>query len=154
MRWDYRDAQLVRLFPASYACHLVEEWVGGFPEWVSLIAGSAVPRGAFIAINIVAFLVMVLAVRATIRREANGWMAIAIATVLFVNGIAHGVASVVTQTYSPGLITGVVLYLPLGQLALLRAWVQAPPGLFGRGVLTGLAVHALVVLVAYAMRTA
>ena len=144
MRWHYRDRLLVWLLPLAYACHILEEWFGGFPEWLAVIVGSALPRPAFVVINTAAMAAMILAARAATQRESRGWMAIAIATILLVNGLAHILASVVTGTYSPGLVTSVVLYLPLAQLALLRAWSQADGAMFGRGVAAGLALHAFV----------
>lgn len=148
MRWQYRDPALVWLFVPAYVAHLAEEYFGGFPEWFAWIAGKPLPRGAFLLINAVALLAMIAAVRSATRRDEHGWMAIAIATVLLVNGVAHAGASVFTGTYSPGLVTGVVFYLPLGHLALIRAWHQAPPGVFLQGVLAGLAAHAVVPLIA------
>ena len=153
MRWHYRDTLLVSLFPVAFAFHIIEEWVGGFPEWVALVAGGELPRTAFISINGTAMAVMLVGVRATIANEKNGWVGIAIATVLLVNGFAHIAGSLVTRSYSPGLFTGVVLYLPLAQLALIRAWLQSSRGLFARGLLVGLAAHALVLAVAYALVT-
>lgn len=150
VRWHYRDALLVWLFPVSFALHIVEEWVGGFPEWIALFLGSDLPRAAFLVINAVAWIAMALAARATIAREEHGWMGIAIATILLVNAIAHIAGSLVTRSYSPGLFTSIVLYLPLGQLALTRAWLQSRDGAFGKGVLAGIALHALVVVIAYA----
>jgi hypothetical protein len=149
VRWHYRDPLLVWLLPVSYALHVLEEWFGGFPEWTAIVVGSPLPRGAFVVINAVAFAAMILATRATTRRESNGWMGIAIATILLVNGIAHILGSLVTGTYSPGLLTGTILYLPLAQLTLLRAWAQTEGAMFGKGVMTGIALHALVVVVAY-----
>ena len=151
MRWQYRDPALVWLFLPAYVAHLAEEYFGGFPEWLALTIGRPVPRADFLAINAVALVVFIIAIRAATRRESLGWLAIAIATILLVNGIAHMLGSIVTGTYSPGLITGVVLYLPLSQLALIRAWDQAPPTFFRRGVLAGLAAHAVVVAVAAAV---
>ena len=151
VRWHYRDAPLVWLFPLSFALHIGEEWFGGFPEWTARVAGSELPRAAFLGINAMAMLAMLIAVRATVAAEKNGWMGIAIATILVVNGVAHVLGSLITGSYSPGLITGVVLYLPLAQLALMRAWVQAPREMFTRGVMAGLVAHALVVVVAYAV---
>lgn len=150
MRWHYRDAQLVWLFPVCFSLHLMEEWFGGFPEWMARVVGSELPRAAFIGINAFAMLALLMAVRATVATERNGWMGVAIATILFVNGIAHVLGSLVTRSYSPGLLTGIVLYLPIGQLTLIRAWLQSPRAMFARGVVTGLVVHALVVVVAYA----
>ena len=151
MRWHYRDPLLIWLLPAAYACHLLEEWIGGFPEWMARIIGSPLPRGSFLLINAVAFVLMVVAARAATRREANGWMGIAIATILLINGIAHLLGSVVTGVYSPGLLTGVILYLPLASLVLLRAWSQAERDIRIRGVVAGIALHVLVVVIAYAL---
>lgn len=152
MRWHYRDPLLVWLLPLSYSLHVLEEWFGGFPEWMALVIGSPLPRTAFVVINAIAFTVMVLATGATTRREANGWMGIAIATILFVNGIAHILGTLLIGSYSPGLFTSVVLYLPISQLALFRAWFQAERTLFARGVSAGVLAHAVVFAVAYVAR--
>jgi Protein of unknown function with HXXEE motif len=151
VRWHYRDPLLVWLLVASYAAHIVEEWLGGFPEWLALIAGKPLPRDAFIVINAVGLAAMIAATRAATRRESLGWLATAVAALLFVNGLLHLLGSSVTGTYSPGLFTGVILYLPLGQLALLRAWHQAPGHDFGRGVAAGVVAHVFVSLLAFGL---
>jgi hypothetical protein len=151
VRWHYRDPPLVWLLVASYAAHIVEEWLGGFPEWLGLIAGAPIPRDAFIVINAVGMAGMIAISRAATRRESLGWLAIAVSTLLFVNGLLHLLGSIVTGTYSPGLFTGVILYLPLGQLSLLRAWSQAPAGFFARGVLAGVAAHIFVSALAFGL---
>ena len=149
MRWQYRDPMLAWLFPVAYLCHLLEEWFGGFPEWIAAIAGRPVPRPAFLVINAVALVIMLLATRAAIRKEQHGWMGIAIATVVLLNAVLHLLGSIVTGTYSPGLITGVILYMPLGQLTLLRAWHQAEGSAMSRGVSAALAIHGLVIAIAW-----
>ena len=151
MRWHYRDPQLLWLLPGAYAAHLLEEWFGGFPEWVGTVVGAPLPRSAFLAINAVAFLLMLVAVRLSTRREESGWMAIAIATILGVNGVAHIFGSLATRSYSPGLITGVVLYLPLAKLLLMRAWLQARRETWRVGVVSGVVLHALMMVVAYSL---
>jgi hypothetical protein len=153
MRWQYRDPLLVWLCVAAYAAHVVEEWLGGFPEWVTIVVGQSLPRVAFVIINAVALALGIAAARAATQRDSSGWMAIAMGTILLVNGVAHILGSVATGTYSPGLFTGVILYLPLGQIVLLRAWQQAPAS-FARGVIVGLGLHALVALVALAVARA
>ena len=151
MRWHYRDPQLVWLLPCAYAAHLLEEWFGGFPEWVRLTVGSPLPRPAFLAINAVAIVLMLVAVRLSTRREESGWMAIAIATIIGINGVGHILGSLATRSYSPGLITGVVLYLPLAKLVLRRAWLQSRRETWRMGVIGGIAIHAAVVIVAYSL---
>jgi hypothetical protein len=151
MRWEYRDPPLVWSLVAAYAAHVAEEYFGGFPEWFAVLAGRPLPREDFLIINAIALVAMIAAARAATRREPLGWLAIGIATILLVNGAAHLLASLVTGTYSPGLITGVVLYVPLGQLALLRAWHQVSPSYFWRGVMAGVAAHVLVTTTALAL---
>jgi hypothetical protein len=150
MRWEYRDPALIWLFVPAYLAHVTEEYFGGFPEWFAHISGSPLPRADFLLINAVALVLITASVYVAARRESMGWLAIGIATILLVNGVGHALGSIVTGTYSPGLITGVVLYFPLGQLALLRAWDQAPRAILMRGILAGLAAHAAVTLIALA----
>lgn len=144
MRWHYRDALLLWLFPAAYAVHILEEWFGGFPAWLARVSGAPLPWPAFVAINIVGLAVMTAASRAASGREERGWMAVGIATVVLVNAFAHIIGSIVTGSYSPGLFSSVILYLPLGQLALLRAWSQSSSTTLGRGVAAGVGAHAVV----------
>ena len=151
MRWQYRDPWLAWLLPLAYALHILEEWFAGFPEWVALVVGSPLPRTAFVVINAIALTVMIAAIRVSTTREDDGWMAIASASILFINAFAHVLGSVVTRSYSPGLISGVVLYLPVAGLVLLRASSQAQRGAFGRGLAVGAALHAAVFIVAYAV---
>ena len=149
-RFHYRDPLLVWLLPAAYACHLLEEFFGGFPDWIAMVAGRPLTTSAFVAINTVAMGIFVLASHLATTRESRGWMAIALATVLFVNALAHILGTLVFGSYSPGLLTAVILYLPLSQLVLLRAWYQAGAATLRLGVLAGLALHALVVPVVLA----
>jgi hypothetical protein len=149
VRWHYRDPALLWLLPLAYALHILEEWFAGFPEWVALVVGSPLPRTVFVIINAIAMTAMIAAIRAATAREDYGWMGIAAASILFVNAFAHVLGSVATKSYSPGLISGVVLYLPVAGLVLLRAWSQAQRGAFARGIAVGVAVHAAVFVVAY-----
>ena len=149
-RWHYRDAALLWLFVPAYLAHLAEEFFAGFPYWIRLIVGRPLPMTAFLVINGVALCALIAAVRAAIRRESAGWMAVAIAAIVTLNALLHLLGSFVTGTYSPGLITAVVLYLPLGQLTLLRAWHHQPPATFVRGVAAGVFIHGIVAAVAFA----
>jgi uncharacterized protein with HXXEE motif len=151
MRWHYRDPPLLWLLVAAYACHVAEEWFGGFPEWFAVVGGRTLPRDAFVAINAVGLAVMVAATWAAARRDASGWLAIAVASLLFINALAHVAGSIVTRSYSPGLISSVVVYLPLTQLVLVRAWHQVPSPLFWRAVAAGALAHAVVTTIAVAV---
>jgi hypothetical protein len=150
VRWHYRDASLLWLFVAAYAIHMAEEWLGGFPGWVRLVVGSPLPRVAYVIINGVAFVLLVVGLRAAMKSEKYGWVSVAVAVVALVNTAAHAAGAMMTRTYSPGLSSAVVLYIPLGALVMIRAGDQAPPRQFARGIVAGLAIHAVVFVVAFA----
>jgi hypothetical protein len=151
VRWHYRDPLLLWLFPAAFAAHVVEESLAGetFPVWLARVAGEPLPFGAFLVINLVGVIVVAGAVGAATRRESAGWLAVAIATLVSLNALLHLAGTVVTAAYSPGLITAVVLYAPLGGLTLLRAGHQMPRAPFLSGVCAGVLAHALVSAVAF-----
>jgi hypothetical protein len=152
-RWQYRDAALLWWFLPAYLAHLAEElWAGeGLPRWLGRIAGRPLPDPAFLAINAVGVVLLIAGIRAAVRRDSAGWIAVAIATVVSTNAVLHLLGSIATGVYSPGLITAIVLYVPLGSLTLLRAADQMAPRAFGRGVSAGVAVHVLISMVAIAI---
>ena len=150
MRWHFRDAALLWLFVPAYSIHLAEEWLGAFPVWVAQIAGRPVPGTAFVVINAVAMVVLIAAIHAASRDHRHGWMAVAIATIVLVNTVFHVAGAAVTASYSPGLISAVVVYVPLGSLTMIRALDQAPRPEVARGIVAGMLVHALVFVLAFA----
>lgn len=97
--------------------HIVEEFVypGGFPAWDRryrpAFRRSITPR--FHAIVNGLLLVAcydVWALRAS-RLGPAAWLAVT--TLLGANGLWHVVASVTSRTYSPGAMTGLLIYVPL-----------------------------------------
>jgi hypothetical protein len=153
VRWSYRDGGLLWPLVAAYAIHVAEEWFTGFPAWVANIVSRPMPADAFLIINAIAMLLMVIGVRAAIRDERNGWIAVTIATIAIVNTFAHVGGAILTRGYAPGLASAIILYVPLGILTLIRAFDQAP-GQITRGVVTGLLLHAAVFPVALAVTLA
>jgi hypothetical protein len=150
MRWSYRDAPLLWLLVAAFIVHVAEEWFAGFPGWIAAVAGRPLPDGAFFFINGVALALMIVGVRAAIRRESSGWIVVAIATIALINTLAHIVGAMLTRGYAPGLISAVVFYVPLGALTMIRAIDQADRATVAKGVLIGAGLHAAVFVIALA----
>jgi len=149
MRWHYRDAGLLWPFVPAYLIHVAEEWFAGFPQWLEQIAGRPVPGSAFLIISAVVLVVLIAAIRAATRAEHNGWLGVTIATIALINTAVHAGGAVLTQSYSPGLVSAVVLYVPLGSLVTIRAFDQAPRAQVQRGIFAGILLHALAFIVAF-----
>lgn len=107
------------LFVAALA-HVVEEYVlpGGFLGWMhAAIPGAAAAVTPPVAVGVNVAFLSLLAV-AALAGPALPLLALTAAALAMVNGMAHVAGTAATGRYSPGLVTGVVLYQPLG----IAAW--------------------------------
>lgn len=154
MRWHYRDAGLLWPFVPAFVIHVAEEWFAGFPSWLQQVVGRPLPSSAFLLINGVAVVLLIGAIRSATRSERSGWMAVALATIVLVNTLAHAGGAALTRSYAPGLISAVVLFVPLGSLTMIRALDQADRAQVTRGIIAGLIIHALVFFLAFAFASA
>jgi len=102
----------VLLFPATYLAHIAEEYWGGFPARFAGITGLAVPDGAFLGANALFWVLMATAAVLVLRRPTRAPLVVALATVVTINATLHLGGTVLNASYSPGLITGVLLWLP------------------------------------------
>jgi hypothetical protein len=110
------------IFPAfvpAAVLHILEEYVfpGGFPDFLRSLAprfASYITTGFAIRINGGFLLLCVSAAR--LGAEAPVF-SLSVAALLFVNGLTHVLSSLRTRGYSPGMITGALLYMPLAVTA-------------------------------------
>ena len=149
VRWQYRDASLLWLFVPAYLVHIGEEWVGGFPQWLGVVVGRPLPAAAFLIVNGVALVLLITGILAAIREDRHGWIVVTVATIVLINTLVHAAGAALTGSYSPGLISAVVLYVPLGSLAMIRAIDQASRAQLTRGIVTGVLIHAIVFILAF-----
>jgi len=111
-----RFRRIIWLLPAAYVLHIVEEYVGGFPVWVTQVVGGSFNNVAF-ALNNAVFVAIMLVLstwtsRSMSRRAAFVLIAWASGNV-FWDGLFHIVTTAVYDRYSPGEITSSVLYVPI-----------------------------------------
>jgi Protein of unknown function with HXXEE motif len=122
---------------AAVTAHLCEEfiWPGGFASWY-----RGYPPGHSATVS-VRFLVLInalfvgLALLPVVLGPTTEGYAywVLVAAIAGANGVFHLAATVRTRAYSPGVVTGVALYLPLavgGTAHLLRLYLVAPGTVF------------------------
>jgi hypothetical protein len=137
------------LFPLSYLIHIAEEYWGGFPAWIARFWGVESPLSNFLIWNGGAWVMMTVGVVLVLRTKSYRWLLVSYAMVVLVNGAAHALASVVTRSYSPGLVSGLLLFIPLGAITLRRARALVNRRTFRAGLIVGLLMQAAVVLLAF-----
>jgi hypothetical protein len=139
--------------PIAFLAHIFEERLGGpgFPAWAQNTLGMGVSPARFILMSGSGLLLMTVCVIAALRDRSVAWLVAAFAAMITVNGLLHGIATAAFSTYSPGTITGLLVFVPLGSLTLLSMWRCLPRQQFVLGVLGGLAFHAFVLFIAFGL---
>ena len=137
------------LFPLSYLAHIAEEYWGGFHVWIARFWGVESSDANFLAWNGGALVMMCVGVGLVLATKSYRWLLVSFGTVVLINAVAHALGSVATRSYSPGLVTGLLLYAPLGLFTLLRARRSVNARTLRAGLIVGVAMHAVVVLLAF-----
>jgi hypothetical protein len=143
----------VWLFPATYILHLCEEYfvAGGFPLWADRRLRLHFSDAEFVAWSALALSLMCLGAWLASRDSKFRFIEIALAVAVLGNVLTHVLGSLTTRTYSPGLLTGVALWIPVGVYSLQRAWAVSTRKARIVGVYIGLSV-VLVTMAAVAAR--
>ncbi len=138
------------LFPATYLLHVLEETCAGerFYNWTRRIVGRRIPARAFLVLNACFFALMVAAIF-TLEAGNWPWLLPALGTIAAMNGLGHLAGSLATRSYSPGPITGLLLWTPLGIAGLTLSrralsaeawWLGVAADMGTSGVVIGLAL--------------
>lgn len=138
-------------FPLSYALHVSEEaWAGEtFPVWASRLSGASFTRQEFLVLNGAAFAAMCVAAAVAAQSSpARRIVVPALGTIVGGNGALHLIASLWSDTYSPGVISGALLWLPLGAWTLRWAFRMLPGRHVWAGCALGAVAHAAVSAIA------
>jgi len=137
----------VVLFPATYLAYIAEEYWGGFPGRTAELTRLAIPDGAFLGANALFWALMTIAVFLVLRRPTRALLVVALATILAINAALHIGGTLLSASYSPGLVSALLLWLLLGVAALVRGRRSLSKRDFRAGLLIGVAIHAAVPLV-------
>jgi hypothetical protein len=111
--------------PCVFAVHVAEE-APSFVAWFNSLVSPGITQRLFLAVNATAFLITLAlgSLVATSRDAAPSILAVAwVGFVMLANGLFHLVGTLVHWRYSPGVVTGSLLYLPLSIL-FMRAVVR------------------------------
>jgi hypothetical protein len=77
------------------------------------------------------------------------WLLVGFGAVVLVNAVAHLAATAATRSYSPGAVSGALLWLPLGAWTLAAGRRSLSGRDFGVGLAAGVLMHAAVTLLAF-----
>jgi hypothetical protein len=105
---------LAWLAVAAYALHVVEEHMLGWYDWARKTMNISMTWEQYV-ITEVAILILGLTAAMLAGQPIGPMLTVAFATLLFINAIFFHIIPMLTNggKFSPGVLTGVVLFLPL-----------------------------------------
>jgi hypothetical protein len=136
----------VVLLPVALALHVAEEWFGGFTEWASLALNVSIGIDRFLGINLAGLVLFALGAASAYRNPRAAWIGVSLAALVGINAIAHTVLSVALGDYSPGTVTGLLLYIPLCIIIFRWAAAHQPRSVVVGSILFGIGFHAVATL--------
>jgi len=141
----------VILLPIAFLAHICEEGLGGpgFPAWTQNTLHLGVSPGRFVLMSSSGLLLTTVSVIAALRNRRVAWLAATFAAMITVNGLLHVIATAAYSIYSPGTITGLLVFIPLGSVTLLSMSRRLARHQFVLATLGGVAFHAFVLFIAF-----
>ena len=130
--------------PAAYAVHVLEEAFGGHGLMCWMAAGGGVDwsLAEFFGVNMAGLLTLCLAAWAARKWEAWRWPIVSGATIFIANGIWHAAICAMTGSYISGVLTGLLLYIPLGLFVMFRLRHLISPRSYVFAIVIGMVIHA------------
>jgi Protein of unknown function with HXXEE motif len=144
---------IIWLIPPAYLLHLLDEYfLGvGLPDWLSDLFKTNLSKSDFIIINSIGLTATFVIVILNSLNKVNEFLIVALGSLFFLNGLIHLLASVLTVTYSPGTISGVILYIPLGVLIFRKILPLLPEQQRPLSIVTGIIAHVIISLIAFSI---
>lgn len=139
------------LFSLAYLIHITEEYLGGGALRAAQgtnLNGVDFTASQFLFINSITFLLLLLLIILSQKFKFPEWTLVCLGTIFFINAVSHIAYSVVTAEYNPGLITGLLIFMPLGVLTLVRLRAKMSTRRYLIAMTVGIVIHGIVTFLA------
>lgn len=138
------------LFPVAYLLHVAEEyWVGGgFSAYVARTRGVNLSPEKFLIMNAVGWALMIVSLLLAVRLKFSQWLMVCMATALLINGLSHTINALARAEYNPGLVSGLLLFIPLGVVVLARLKGKMRGRRYAGALLVGTLINGVVIWLA------
>lgn len=138
----------VWFFPITLPIHIAEEFWGGegFLAWNERATGATLSVTKFFTLVMVGFILVLTGILLARTYKRMRWIISALATIFLINGFSHVIATLTQHQYSPGLISGMLLWIPFSIWILNSERGHASKRSFFGGMITGAVIHGVVTL--------
>ena len=137
------------LVPITYLIHIAEEFYGGegYPAYLKRLRGVELTPTRFLVGQAIGLGLIIIGLLIARRLNFPKQLLIILGTVVMVNGFSHLGTSLYYREYGPGLITGVLIWIPFGLATLIRFKSGISARRYWLYVAIGVAINAAVAVI-------
>lgn len=138
------------LFPITYVIHFVEEFWGGegYPAYLLRLRGVHLSSTRFVGFQVLGFVLFVAAGVISRQLKFPEFMIVILGGLVLCNGLTHTITALWAGGYGPGLLSSMVLWIPLGALTVVLMFGRISHARLALATLIGFAINGIVALVA------
>ena len=136
-------AKWLWIFPLAYLLHVIEEFRSVGPSH-----GINVSLRTFLILSTVAWLLMTCGIVLAHRFGFPHFMGVCLGSTVFLNGLSHIINSLIYGRYDAGLISGSVIFIPLGLATLISLRNSMRRQRYIVGLLLGVVIQAIALIIA------
>jgi uncharacterized membrane protein HdeD (DUF308 family) len=136
------------LFPFTYLIHIAEEYGGGegYSAYLSRTKGVELTAARFLLMTGLGLALIIAGILLARMFGFPQLLMVILGTVVLVNGLSHAVSSLLKTSYNPGLVSGVLIWIPLGLITLVQLKDRMSAARFLTAVAIGVSIQAIVSL--------
>ena len=110
------------MFPITYLIHVAEEYWGGegYSAYIFRLRGVHLTPTRFLVAQSIAFILVTAGVILARQLKFPRMMLIILGTIVLVNGLTHAFTALTILRYGPGLVSSILIWLPLGVFIVAR----------------------------------
>jgi hypothetical protein len=138
------------LFPLTYVIHFAEEYWGGegYPAYLLRLRGVHLSSLRFIGFQALGFVLFVAAGVISSQLKFPEFMIVVLGGLVLCNGITHTITAWWDGGYGPGLLSSMLLWIPLGALTLALMFGHITHTRWMLASAIGLGINGVVALIA------
>jgi hypothetical protein len=142
-RLNSRSPNWLRLFPLAYLVHAIEEVNG-----VGALHGINLSLRVFLILSTAALLLVTCGIGLARRLGFPQFISVCLGATFFLNGLVHVVRSLVYGGYDAGVLSGTVIFIPLGLATLISLRNSMRKRRYIVGVVLGMIIQTIATILA------
>ncbi|CAN5574181.1 MAG: HXXEE domain-containing protein [Pyrinomonadaceae bacterium] len=137
------------LFPITYLFHIAEEFWGGegYSAFLLKQRGIQLSPTRFLLVQAIGLALMIVGMILARRLQSPKLLTVILGAVVLVNGLNHTILSLAHREYIPGLITSILLWIPLGIATLVGFRATMRGARYWLCVALGIAINGFIELI-------